>query len=272
MVYPFIPLFLGFQPSKLVQEFFHPQYGVWFATQKKEVQLLLSRGQHSISTAILEQSISHLSFKSLAAWWLLGVFPPNTLGSITIQRRNQVEQPVYKDDRRFWTLIYNLILLFTDFDPCQFGYPSWGQRWACHVLPMARHNSNMWQPVYGPGKFCASFQEFPTKIKLPKIRQQSTFIIPWYSMSNLWIHSAPKNVSQCPGCFEWVAQSWKSQSGDLAIEGRCVLVNSSFCCWKNTSSYRWTMFIMILMTAWWFQTWLEFFHHIWDVILPIDID
>jgi hypothetical protein len=88
----------------VVQDFFHPQYGVWFARQKK-VQLLLSQGQHSISTAILEQSISHLSFKSLAAWWLLGVIPPNTLGSITIQRRNQVEQPVYKDDRRFWTLI-----------------------------------------------------------------------------------------------------------------------------------------------------------------------
>ena len=45
-------------------------------------------------------------------------------------------------------------------------------------------------------------------------------------------HGAPQNVSQCPGCFEWVAQSWKSQSGDLAIEGRCVLVKS-FCCWKK---------------------------------------
>ena len=31
----FIPLFLGFQPSKVVQDFFHPQYGVWFARQKK---------------------------------------------------------------------------------------------------------------------------------------------------------------------------------------------------------------------------------------------
>jgi hypothetical protein len=28
---------------------------------------------------------------------------------------------------------------------------------------------------------------------------------------------------------------------------------------------------MMIQTAWWFQTWLDYFpFHIWDVILPID--
>ena len=78
-------------------------------------------------------------------------------------------------------------------------------------------------------------------------------------MSNLWIHTARHKMY--PNAQGASSGSHRVGSPSLAIWPSRDDVSwwNHFAAEKNTSSYRWTMFIMILMTGWWFQTWLEFF-------------